>query len=90
MKIVRKRHSLIQEYDRQTIVALKDRISALQSTHLTELSVDNEVLGCSGEQLSVLRNEAHEVQITLYGFLNVFNHALASDPQGAFIDDPAQ
>src|SRR5580698_7458155 len=48
---IRAEHVVLQDYDRQMISAITKRRAALQATKLTELSVSDEVAGCSGEQL---------------------------------------
>ena len=85
---IRARHVLLREYDRQMIEAIIERRKALQATQLTELSVAEDVAGCSGPQLEDLRYRALQEMANLRDFLNDFNRALKTDPTGVFIDEP--
>ena len=85
---IRRRHLLLQDYDRQMIAAIIDRRKALQDTKLTELSVSEEVGGCTGPQLEDLRYRAQQEMANLRDFLSDFNRALKTDPDGIFIDEP--
>jgi hypothetical protein len=85
---IRSEHVAIQDYDRQMIAAIIDRRAALQATKLTELSVTEEVGGCSGKQLDDLRDRAQQELANLRDYLNDFNRALKTDPAGVFIDAP--
>lgn len=85
---IRAQHVLLQEYDRQMIAVILERRKAIQDTKLTELSVSDEVSGCSGKELEDLRNRAQEEMLSLRSFLNDFNRALRTDPPGVFIDEP--
>jgi hypothetical protein len=86
VKTIRDQHLLALDYDRQMIAALNQRRAAIESTELTELSVADEVSGCSGEPLGVLRRQAHEEMTSLQSFLVIFNRALKVDPAGAYIE----
>jgi hypothetical protein len=86
VRAIRAQHILIQDYDRQMIAAITDRRAALQATKLTEVSVTEEIAGCSGQSLDDLRHRAQEEMVTLGAFLRDFNRALKSDPQGVYID----
>jgi hypothetical protein len=85
---IRSEHVVLQDYDRQMIAAIIDRRAALQATKLTELSVTEEVAGCSGKQLDDLRDRAQQELANLRDYLNDFNRALKTDPAGVFIDAP--
>jgi hypothetical protein len=85
---IRAEHVVLQDYDRQMISAITNRRAALQATKLTELSVSDEVAGCSGEQLDDLRSRAQAEMANLRDFLKDFNRALKTDPEGVFIDTP--
>jgi hypothetical protein len=85
---IRAEHVVLQDYDRQMISAITHRRSALQASKLTELSVSDEVAGCSGKELDDLRSRAQAEMANLRDFLKDFNRALKSDPQGVFIDAP--
>lgn len=85
---IRAQHLLLQDYDRQMISAITARRAALQATKLTELSVSDEVNGCYGQQLDDLRRRAQAEMSNLRSYLNDFNRALKSDPDGVFIDTP--
>jgi hypothetical protein len=85
---IRAQHLLLQDYDRQMIDAINARRKAIQATRLTELSVSDEVAGCSGQQLDDLRDRAQVEMSNLRGYLNDFNRALKYDPAGIFIDEP--
>ena len=85
---IRTQHLLLLDYDRRMITAITDRRTALQATKLTELSVSDEVGGCSGQELDDLRRRAQEEMSNLRDFLKDFNRALKTDPQGVFIDQP--
>jgi hypothetical protein len=87
-KSIRSGHVLLQDYDREMIGAISDRRKALQGTKLTELSVSDEVAGCSGQQLDDLRYQAQQELASLRDYLNDFNRALKSDPADVFIDQP--
>jgi len=86
VKAIRDQHLLVRDYDRQMIAALNQRRAALESTSLTELSVSEEIFGCSGEQLGDLRREAHEEMTSLQSFLSTFNRALREDTSEVYID----
>ena len=85
---IRAEHVVLQDYDRQMISAITKRRAALQATKLTELSVSDDVAGCSGEQLEDLRSRAQAEMANLRDFLKDFNRALKNDPEGVFIDAP--
>ncbi len=85
---IRAQHIDLQEYDRQMIAAIAARRTAIQATELTELSVSEEIAGCSGNRLDDLRSRAQQEMANLRDYLNDFNRALRSDPQGVFIDSP--
>jgi hypothetical protein len=85
---IRARHLLLQEYDREMITAITERRKAIQQTKLTELSVSDEVSGCSGPRLDELRYRAQQEMANLRDFLNDFNRALKTDPADIFIDAP--
>ena len=85
---IRTQHLLLLDYDRRMITAITDRRTALQATKLTELSVSDDVAGCSGQELDDLRRRAQEEMSNLRDFLKDFNRALKTDPQGVFIDQP--
>ena len=85
---IRAKHVLMQDYDRQMISAITERRASLQGTKLTELSVSDEVAGCSGKELEDLRRRAQEEMANLRDYLRDFNLALKSDPAGVFIDAP--
>jgi hypothetical protein len=86
VKSIRSQHILVLDYDRQMIAALNKRRAELESTALLAMSVNDDVSGCSGEQLSDLRREAHEEMTSLQSFLTTFNRALKEDPAGVYID----
>ena len=88
MQAIRAQHVSLREYDRQIIAAMTERRTALQSTTLTEMSVTEEIAGCSGKPLEDLRRRAQQEIVNLRAFLNDFNRALKSDPEGLFIDQP--
>lgn len=79
---------MLQEYDRQMIAAINERRTALQTTKLTELSVSDDVDGCSGKELDDLRYRAQQEMANLRSYLSDFNRALKSDPDGVYIDAP--
>jgi hypothetical protein len=83
---IRARHLLVQDYDREMIAALTDQRNALLSTKLTELSVNDEVDGCSGKQLDELRYRAQQELANMRDYINDFNRALKTDPADIFID----
>jgi hypothetical protein len=85
---IRAQHVLMQDYDREMISAITERRAALHATKLTELSVSDEVAGCSGQDLEDLRRRAQEDMANLRDYLRDFNLALKSDPSGVFIDQP--
>jgi hypothetical protein len=85
---IRAEHVLLQEYDRQMIAAITQRRAALQASKLTELSVSDEVEGCSGSQLDDLRYRAQQEMANLRSYLSDFNRALKTDPDGVYIDAP--
>jgi hypothetical protein len=85
---IRARHVAIQEYDREMIDAIIERRKGIQQTKLTELSVSEEVSGCSGSRLDELRYRAQQEMANLRDFLNDFNRALKTDPSDVFIDAP--
>lgn len=85
---IRAEHLFIRDYDRRMIAAISDRRAALQATKLTELSVTEEVGGCTGTQLDDLRSRAQQEMANLRDFLNDFNRALKTDPAGVYIDTP--
>jgi hypothetical protein len=87
-RVLRAEHVLLQDYDRNMIAAITQRRAALQATGLAELSVTEEVGGCSGQQLDDLRYRAQQEMANLRDFLNDFNRALKTDPDGVFIDAP--
>jgi len=70
------------------IAMITDRRTALQATKLTELSVSDEISGCSGQPLDDLRHRAQQELANLRSYLNDFNRALKTDPDGVFIDTP--
>jgi len=88
VQAIRAQHVSLREYDRQMIAAMTERRTALQSTTLTEMSVTEEIAGCSGKPLEDLRRRAQQEIVNLRAFLNDFNRALKSDPEGLFIDQP--
>ena len=79
---------VVQDYDRQMIAAITERRAALQATKLTELSVSDEVAGCSGKELDDLRYRAQRELANLRSYLSDFNRALKTDPDGVYIDTP--
>jgi hypothetical protein len=85
---IRAQHVMMQDYDREMISAITERRAALQATKLTELSVSDEVAGCSGKELDDLRRRAQEEMANLRDYLRDFNLALKSDPAGVYIDAP--
>ena len=85
---IRAQHLLLLDYDRRMIAAITDRRTTLQATKLTELSVSDDVGGCSGQELEDLRRRAQEEMSNLRDFLKDFNRALKTDPDGVFIDQP--
>ena len=87
-KNIRYQHLLLQDYDRQMIAALTARRNEIQSTSLMEMSVSDEIAGCSGKPLETLRWQAREEMSSLQSFLSEFQRALRSDPDGVFIDRP--
>jgi hypothetical protein len=50
--------------------------------------VADEVAGCSGKQLDDLRYRAQQELANMRSYLNDFNRALKTDPDGVFIDAP--
>jgi len=86
VRYIRNQDLLVLDYDRQMIAALNERRAAIEATSLTELSVSDEVSGCSGETLGELQREAHEEMTSLQSFLNTFNRAVKVDPPGQYID----
>jgi len=87
-KTIRDQHLLLQDYDRQMIAALTARRNEIEATSLMEMSVSDEIAGCSGKPLENLRWEAREEMSSLQSYLNEFQRALRSDPDGVFIDRP--
>ena len=85
---IRAQHVLLRDYDRQMIDAINARRNAILATRLTELSVSEEVAGCSGKQLDDLRSRAQQEMQSLRSFLSDFNRALRTDPAGVYIDQP--
>ena len=85
---IRAEHVVVQDYDRQMIAAITERRAALQATKLTELSVSDEVAGCSGKELDDLRYRAQRELANLRSYLSDFNRALKTDPDGVYIDTP--
>jgi len=85
---IRAEHVLLQDYDREMISAITERRKTLLATKLTELSVSDEVGGCSGKKLDELRYQAQQELANLRDFLNDFNRALKTDPANVFIDQP--
>jgi hypothetical protein len=85
---IRAQHLFVREYDRQMIAAITGRRAAIQATKLTELSVSDEFAGCSGDRLDDLRDRAQREMVNLRAYLNDFNRALKTDPEGVFIDAP--
>lgn len=85
---IRAEHVVLQDYDRQMITAMTNRRAAIQATKLAELSVTEEVAGCSGQQLEDLRRRAQEEMSNLRDYLKDFNRALKTDPDGVYIDTP--
>ena len=85
---IRAQHVSLQDYDREMIAAINTRRAAIQATKLTELSVSDEFAGCSGSRLDELRDRAQQEMANLRDYLNDFNRALKTDPQGVFIDEP--
>jgi hypothetical protein len=85
---IRAQHLLLQDYDREMIAALNGRRKALLATQLTELTVSDEVAGCSGKQLDDLRSRALQELANVRDYLNEFRRALKTDPEGVFIDQP--
>jgi hypothetical protein len=85
---IRAEHVFVQDYDRQMIAVITERRDVLLATKLTELSVSDEVDGCSGKQLDDLRYRAQEELANLRSYLKDFNLALKTDPEGVFIDAP--
>ncbi|HUB78854.1 MAG TPA: hypothetical protein VMB03_08670 [Bryobacteraceae bacterium] len=85
---IRAQHLLLRDYDRQMIDAINARRSAIQATKLMELSVSDDVAGCSGKPLEDLRYRAQEEMQSLRSYLGDFNRALKSDPAGVYIDQP--
>ncbi len=83
---IRSEHVLLQDYDREMIRALNDRRKALQATKLTELTVNDEIAGCSGKQLDDLKSRAQQQMANMRDYINDFNRALKTDPAGVFID----
>ena len=85
---IRAEHILLLDYDRQMIAVINEGRAAVQATKLTELSVVDEVAGCSGQKLDDLRHRAQDEMSNLRDFLMSFNRALRNDPGGVFIDAP--
>ncbi len=85
---IRAGHVLLQDYDRQMTNAITTRRTAIQATKLAELSVSDEVAGCSGKPLEDLRRRAQEQMANLRDYLKDFNRALKTDPDGVYIDAP--
>jgi hypothetical protein len=87
-KGIREQHLLLQDYDRQMIGALTARRSEIESTSLIELSISEEVAGCSGKRLDELRQQARQQMSSLQSYLNTMRRALKDDPDGIFVDRP--
>ena len=87
-KTIRDQHLSLQEYDRQMIALLTERRAEIAATSLTELSVSDELAGCTGKPLEDLQLRAHEEMSSLQGYLNTFNRALKTDPDTVYIDRP--
>ena len=85
---IRTQHLLLQDYDRRMIDAINAQRKAILASRLTELSVSDELAGCSGPKLDDLRHRAQQEMSNLRGFLNDFNRALKTDPPGVYIDQP--
>ena len=88
VKAIRAEHLLLRDYDLQMIDAIARRREALQATKLTEMSVTEDVAGCSGEPLEEMRRRAQDEMVNLRAFLNDFNRALRAGPPDVFIDAP--
>jgi hypothetical protein len=88
VQAIRNQHILLQDYDRQMIAAIDERRAALESTSLTDVSSDEDVLGCSGKQLDDLRLQAREEMANLLRYLETFKRAAREDPAGVYIDSP--
>jgi hypothetical protein len=88
VQAIRSQHILLQGYDRQMIAVLDDYRKAIQSTLLTDASVDDGVAGCSGQRLEELRWNAVQEMSLLQGFINDFRRSIQEDPGGVFIDSP--
>jgi hypothetical protein len=87
-KTIRDQHLSLQEYDRQMIALLTQRRAEIAATSLTELSVSEEVSGCTGKPLEDLQLRAHEEMSSLQSYLNTFNRALKTDSDTVYIDRP--
>jgi len=87
-RAIRAEHVSFQEYDRRMIDAITTRRTAIQATKLTELSVSEEVCGCSGDRLDDLRYRAQQEMSNLRDYLNDFTRALKTDPTDLYIDQP--
>ena len=85
---IRMRHIRVQDYDRLMIDAIRQRRAALEATTLPEMTLNDDVEGCSGDPLDDLRRRAHEEMMNLLAYLNDFNRALKYDPPDVFIDEP--
>jgi hypothetical protein len=88
VQAIRSRHILLQDYDRQMIAVLDARRKTIQSTLLTEASVDEGVSGCSGKPLEEIRLNAIQEMARLQTFINDFRRSIREDPEGVFIDSP--
>ena len=88
VQTIRAQHVFLQDYDRQMIAAINARRSAIQATKLMELSVSDDVAGCSGKPLDDLRYRAQQEMLSLRSYLSDFNRALRTDPAGVYIDQP--
>lgn len=86
LKTLRRQHISLQEYDRQMVELILERRSALQATKLTELSVTDEVGGCSGMQLEDMRRKAQKEMVDLRAYLADFTRASRVDSADIFID----
>jgi hypothetical protein len=85
-RVIRGQHILLRDYDQQMIELLNEQRSAIQSTLLTDATVDEGVSGCYGQQLQAMRIEALQKMSQLQHFIFDFKRGLDEDSPVVFID----
>jgi len=78
----------MRDYDQRMIDAITERRNALEATNLIEMSVSEEVAGCSGQPLDDLKRRAQHQLTGMRTYLNEFKQALKTDPADLYIDQP--